>query len=61
MFAGTHTPKHPKAHVGVEEHPKKGLPAGVKGSAPGVAPGLNPAMDSADGQRKTGIPGIQPK
>ena len=60
MFAGTHTPKHPKAHVGVETHPKKGLPAGVRSATP-VSPELDPAKDSADGQRKAGIPGLQPK
>ena len=61
MFAGTCTTEHPKAPVGVEEHPKKGLPAGVKGTQMPVSPALNPALDSADGQRKTGIPGLQPK
>jgi len=61
MFAGTCTPKHPKAHVGVEEHPKKGLPKGVKGHEAPVAPAMDPTIGSAEGQAKSGIPGIQPK
>jgi hypothetical protein len=60
-FAGTCSPCPPGAERGTESHAKKGLPSGVKGSYPKVPEALDPTKGSAEGQAKTGIPGIQPK
>jgi hypothetical protein len=60
-FAGTATQENSKATLGIQECPKKGAPAGVKGSFGSVDPNLDPRIGSAEGQRKVGVPGVQPK
>jgi hypothetical protein len=60
-FAGTATVENSKAPLGIQECPKIGLPSGVKGQFGPVDPNLDPRIGSAEGQRKVGVPGVQPK